>query len=155
MTLLHLSLAARSPEAMARSLARLMGGRALPFPPCPNAWIAFAAADDGTAVEVYPAGTRVLRGAETVAFAAGPPRRDTSATHLAIASPLSVEQIEALARDCGWTARICDRGPFSCVEVWTGEDLLIEVLDAGMLRDYRREMTAGNWRAMFGLEDER
>ncbi len=153
MTLLHLSVTARAPAAMARALARLLGGPALPFPPCPGAWIAFAASDDGTAVEVYPAGTRILRGPDAVDFAPGAPRRDTSATHLAIASPLDAAEIEALADASGWTTRICDRGPFHCIEIWTGEGLLIEALDPGMLADYREGMKAANWRRMFDLED--
>ncbi|SFJ80850.1 hypothetical protein [Jannaschia pohangensis] len=152
MTLLHVSIAARAPAAMAKALARLLGGEALPFPPCPGAWIAFAAQDDGTAIEVYPAGTRLTAGPEAVAFQPGPPRRSTSATHLAIASPLTTAQIEEVAETAGWTSRTCDRGPFSCIEVWTGEGLLIEVLDAAMLADYRKGMTAAQWRMMFGME---
>ncbi|MCK0167749.1 hypothetical protein MWU52_09345 [Jannaschia sp. S6380] len=153
MTLLHLSITARSPKAFARTVARLLGGEALPFPPCPGAWIAFADADDGTAVEVYPAGTRLSAGPEALAFSPGPPRRSTGATHFAIASPLKAQQILDLVEGVGWTARRCDRGPFSCLEVWTGEGLLIEVLDSGMLADYRKGMTAANWRAMFGMEE--
>ncbi len=150
MSLLHLSVTARAPAAMARALARLMGGEAYPFPPCPGGWIAFAAGDDGTAVEVYPAGTRLTEGPEAVAFRPGPLRRDTSATHLALASPLTVDEIVALAGNAGWTARVCDRGPFACIEVWTGEGLLIEVLDATMLADYRRGMTIANWQSTIG-----
>lgn len=153
MTLLHASVAARAPAAMARTLAAFLGGPALPFPPCPGAWIAFARADDGTAIEVYPAGTRVVPGAEAVTFRPGPPHRSATATHLAIASPLTERTIVAAAQAAGWTARSCDRGPFSCIEVWTGEGLLVEVLDAARLADYRRSMKAAGWRCMFGLED--
>ncbi|CTQ48473.1 hypothetical protein [Jannaschia donghaensis] len=150
MTLLHASIAARAPAAMARTLAMLLGGSAHPFPPCPGAWIAFADADDGTAVEVYPAGTRLKQGKDTVVFEPGPPRRSTSATHLAIASPLDADVIIAMAQAATWTARICDRGPFTCVEIWTGEGVMIEVLDPEMLAHYRTGMTAARWRAMFG-----
>ena len=153
MTLLHASVAARAPAAMARTLARLLGGPALPFPPCPGAWIALSAADDGTAVEVYPAGTRLTQGRETLEFKPGAPRRSATATHLAIASPLTVAEITQVIEAAGWTSRPCDRGPFTCIEVWTGEGLLIEVLDAAMLADYRRGMTAANWHTMFGLEE--
>lgn len=151
--MLHASVAAHAPEAFARTLARMMGGPALPFPPCPGAWIAFAAADDGTAVEVYPAGTRIVAGAEAVAFASGPSHQSASATHLAIASPLPAPDIAAIAEAAGWAARPCDRGPFTCTEIWTGDGLLIEVLDPAQLADYRRGMTAFNWRRMFGMED--
>ena len=139
---------------MARTLARLMGGEALPFPPCPGGWIAFAQADNGTAIEVYPIGTRLDEGPDAVAFRPGPPRRATSATHLALASPLDAGEIAAIAEAAGWTSRACDRGPFACIEVWTGEGLLIEVLDPAMRADYRRGMTRAKWRAMFG-KDER
>lgn len=146
MSLLHASVAARAPAAMARIIAPLLGGTAHPFPPCPGAWVAFSAADDGTCVEVYPAGTRLAPGPEAVVFRPGPPRRSPSATHLALASPLSAPAIERVARDAGWTARTCDRGPFTCIEVWTGEGLLIEVVDPDMLTDYRRGMAAARWR---------
>ncbi|MGB3688091.1 MAG: hypothetical protein WBA02_02210 [Jannaschia helgolandensis] len=153
MTLLRVSIAARAPAAMAQTLARILGGEALPFPPCPGAWIAFARDDGGTAVEVYPAGTRVTKGPDAVAFQGGPPRRAASATHLTVASPLAATEIETLADTAGWTARPCERGPFTCIEVWTGEGLLIEVLDAAMLSDYRDGMAAANWRAMYGTEE--
>ncbi|MEM9798413.1 MAG: hypothetical protein AAF919_18125 [Pseudomonadota bacterium] len=152
MTLLHMSITARSPKAMAEAIARLSGGTALPFPPCPGAWIAFTADDDGTAVEVYPSGTRLARGAKAVSFQSGPPDRSPSATHLALASPLDVAGIETVAEAAGWLCRRCDRGPFECLEIWTGEDLLLEVLDPSMLAAYRRNMTTARWRDMFGLD---
>lgn len=71
--------------------------------------------------------------------------------HVALASPLAAGEVLALGAEQGWTARICDRGPFECVELWVEEDLLVEVLDPGMADDYRHGMTAANWRAMFGL----
>jgi hypothetical protein len=147
----HVSIEAERPEHVARILARIMGGEALPFPPCDGAWIAFAAADDGTAVEVYPQGARVMRGPETIAFeqteaAAGP-----SATHVAIGSPLSAEEIIEIGQAEGWTTRSTDRGPFGCIELWIEDRVLIELLDPAMQEDYRRNMTVAGWRAMFGM----
>lgn len=140
MSLLRTSITARAPAAMARIIARLLGGTAHPFPPCPGGWVAVCAGDDGSCVEVYPAGTRLDPGAEAVAFRPGPPRRSPPATHLTIASPLAATAIEAVAQDAGWTARACARETFTCIEIWTGEGLLIEVLDPDMLAAYRRSM---------------
>ncbi|MEM7641761.1 MAG: hypothetical protein AAF366_04465 [Pseudomonadota bacterium] len=155
MTLLHASIAAAAPERVARALGRLLGGPALPFPPCPGAWIAFAASDDGSAVEVYPLGRRVTAGPETIAFSEVAPEAGPVSTHLAIASPLSERDILAAAEAEGWPARRCARGPFDCIEVWIEGRVLVEVLDPGMLAEYRRGMGAANWRSMFGMEDAR
>lgn len=149
--LLHLSVPADDPETVAHALARILGGEALPFPPFPGCWIAFSAADDGSAVEVWPRGHRIVKGAGAIGATRGNPPRGAGAVHVALASPLAAGEVLALGAEQGWTARICDRGPFECVELWVEEDLLVEVLDPGMADDYRRGMTAANWRAMFGL----
>ncbi|MBB3992628.1 hypothetical protein GGR95_000247 [Sulfitobacter undariae] len=151
MSLLHLSISANDPENVASFLAAVMGGIAMPFPPFPDCWIAFSAEDDGTAIEVYPT-THVLE--------AGPEQisceiksRDTTSTfvHAAVCSKLSRVEIIGLASSKGWTSRICNRGPFECVEVWLENRLLVELLDAEMQKDYREGMTASNWASMFGL----
>ena len=151
MTLLHLSIAAEEPERVARILSRITGGPALPFPPCPGAWIAFFAADDGSAVEVYPATARVEAGPDTIRFGTGPAEAGPVAAHVALATDLSAEEVLAIGAEAGWTARICDRGPFELVELWVEGRFLVEVLDPAMQADYRRGMTAANWRAMFGM----
>ncbi len=151
MSLLHLSISAKNPQDVATFLADVMGGTVMPFPPFPDCWIAFAVEDDGTAIEVYPT-THVLK--------AGPDQvtcdikeLDTSSTfvHAAICSELQRTEIMALASTKGWTSRICNRGPFECVEVWLENRLLVELLDAEMQKDYRSGMTASNWASMFGL----
>lgn len=122
------------------------------FPPFPGCWIAFAAHDDGTAIEVYP-DTHVLTAGESHVECLEQ-MRDTAETfvHAAVASPLSEPEIMALAQGENWTSRVCDRGPFRCVEVWIENRLLIEVLDPTMQDAYRAGMTRENWARMFGLE---
>ena len=151
MSLLHLSISADTPEDVATFLARVMGGVAMPFPPFPDCWIAFAERDDGTAIEVYPT-THVLE--------AGPKQlsceireRDVEPTfaHVALCATMERSELISLAKRRGWLARVCDRGPFECVEVWLGNRLLVELLDAEMQREYREGMTAKNWAAMFRL----
>lgn len=151
MALLHLSINAQDPENVARFLATLLGGEALRFPPFPDAWIAFAAHDDGTAIEVYPLTHRLTIGPQTIACEVDSPDRRPTFAHAAIASNLDRTEILALGVSKGWVSRICNRGPFECVEIWLEDRLLVEVLDPPMQRDYARGMTVRNWRAMFGL----
>lgn len=153
MSLLHVSISASDPERVARALARLLGGRAMPFPPFPDSWIAFAAADDGTAIEVYPTTHRLTPGSAQIACEVGSEDTSPSFVHVAMASPLPAAEILALAASEGWIARRCDRGPFACFEVWLEGRLLVEVLDPEMQRAYRAGMTTANWAAMFALDD--
>ncbi|WP_343561925.1 hypothetical protein [Kiloniella sp. b19] len=151
MSLLHLSLPAAEPERIAIFLAELMGGRALPFPPFPDSWIAFGVRDDGTAVEVYPLTHRLTAGEKQVICTVGEEDKAPSPVHLALASSLSHEAILAKAEEQNWLARLCNRGPFECVEIWLENRLLIEVLDPEMQESYRTGMTMKNWERMFGL----
>ena len=152
MSLLHISINADDPENVASFLAQVMGGAALPFPPFPDCWIAFAASDDGTAIEVYPKSHVLKPGPEHIACEIRTPNHDATFVHAALCSTLSSSEIIALASQENWIARICNRGPFECVEVWLENRLLVEVLDADMQRNYRKGMTAKNWASMFGLD---
>ncbi|WP_206057148.1 hypothetical protein [Nitratireductor sp. XY-223] len=152
MTLLHMSVNAGDPERVAAFLARLLGGEALPFPPFPDCWIAFAGADDGTAIEVYPLTHRLVAGAGQVECRVQEAEGAPTFAHIALATDLPARGVLALAGDHGWTARRCDRGPFHCIEVWIEDRLLIEVLDPDMRAAYRAGMTVRNWRAMFGMD---
>ena len=152
MSILHLSIAVKEPEVAAKVLGRVLGGPALPFPPCPGAWIAFGEEDDGTAVELYPATARVEAGPETIAFGRGDEETGPVAGHVALTTPLGADEVLRIGREAGWQARICNRGPFSCVELWVENRVLVEVLDDAMSRDYRAGMTTENWKAMFGME---
>jgi hypothetical protein len=152
MPLLHVSLSAEAPERVAHFLAKVMGGRATPFPPFQDCWIAFASEDDGTAIEVYP-NTHVLEaGPDQVLCATDSSNAFPSFVHVALATYLATDEIIEMATAEGWTARLCDRGPFQCVEVWLENRLLVELLDERMQDDYRRGMTIDHWTAMFGLE---
>lgn len=151
MSLLHFSISADAPRDVATFLAQIMGGVAMPFPPFPDCWIAFAEQDDGTAIEVYPT-THVLEaGTEQISCEIRQPDAKPTFVHAAICATLSRSEVISLAESRGWLARICDRGPFDCVEVWLENRLLVELLDAEMQQDYRSGMTAENWAVMFGL----
>lgn len=151
MPIFHVSITADDPEAVANFLAHVTGGKAMPFPPFPDCWIAFAQENDGTAVEVYPTSHVLKAGPEQIYCEVKERDRSSTFVHVALGSVLSRSGILEAARANGWTARTCDRGPFECVEVWLENRLLVEVLDAQMQIDYRNGMTTSNWAAMFGL----
>lgn len=152
MGILHLSINAWDAERVAGFLASILGGRAMPFPPFPGCWIAFTQEDDGSAIEVYPTTHVLALGKEQIACEIGLPIGGPTFVHAAIASPLERTRIIEIAEEEGWLARICDRGPFECVEVWLEGRLLVEVLDPAMQREYRAGMSTSNWARMFGLE---
>lgn len=151
MSLLHVSINAENPKGVAEFLAFLMGGKAMPFPPFPDSWIAFAAADDGSAIEVYPLTHILQAGPEQIECRIGTPAPRSSFVHAAIATPLTESEIIAASAERDWLARTCNRGPFACVEVWLENRLLVEVLDPVRQEEYRKGMTMTNWARMFDI----
>jgi len=151
MSILHVSINAQAPERVARFLARILDGEATRFPPFPGCWIAFSERDDGTAIEVYPATHALIAGREQLACEISEPDVEPTFVHIAVASAMSRRNVIELAWNEGWTARVCNRGPFVCVEVWLENRLLIEVLDPSMQERYRQGMTIENWKKMFDL----
>jgi len=155
--LFHLSIDARDPRHVAHVLAELFGGIATPFPPVgEGSWVAMAGDDRNTMIEVYPGGTELFE-AEGDADAVGlPGTGGHSATHFAIATPLSQEQVVAIAEREGWTAKYRKRGEaFGVIEMWLEGTRMIEVLTAEMQKEYLSAMTLDGWKEMLagGLAD--
>lgn len=143
----HLSIAADRPERAARIIAEIWQGSAYPFPPfARGAWIAMAGDGCNSAIEVYPRGTEMhaAEGDGGVECRTGRPSR-YGPSHSAIATPLSADEILAIARRNGLIAKVCDRGPFSVIEVWIDGCCLFEVLTEEMQADYLRNMTTEAW----------
>ncbi|WP_424831552.1 VOC family protein [Ruegeria sp.] len=151
MSILHLSITASDPEDVAKFLAEIMGGEAMPFPPFPDSWIAFSEADNGAAIEVYPSTHTLIAGPEQVNCKVGDTDPSPTFAHVALGSVLSQQDLLNQAHQKGWTTRVCNRGPFECVEIWLENRVLVEALDSDMQRDYRAGMTMKNWAAMFGF----
>lgn len=147
----HFSIAAHQPQRVASVLAELWDGDALFFPPVSdNGWIVIAGDDRRSAVEVYPIDT-VLREADGDADALGEASGQIgyTATHGAIATSLSQEQVMAIAAREGWPAKYRKRGGmFGVVELWIEGRQMMEILTPEMQAEYRATMSAGNWRAM-------
>ena len=149
--LFHVSIEADRPQHVARVIAEFWGGVALPFPPVgAGSWVAFANDDRATIVEVYPRGTELHEGeGEADAFGvAGTPRR-FGATHMALATPLSIEQVLGIASREGWPAKVCNRGgKFRVIELWIEGCQMVELLTAEMQREYLDAVTVENWQRM-------
>jgi hypothetical protein len=131
-------------------LAELWRGEVHPFPPVIDGSLIVMAGDDrNSCIEVYPRGTE-LHAVEGDADAVGiinPAASARSATHLAIASPLSVEEIFAIGQREGWTAKYRKRGgAFGVVELWIENSLMVEVLTQDMVSEYLEAMTIPGWR---------
>lgn len=154
--LFHLSISARDPRHVAQVIAEFWQGRAMPFPPVtPGSWIAMAGDDRGTAVEVYPLGT-VLREAEGDADGFGERTEQSgyTATHAAIATPLSVDEVMAIASREGWPAKYRKRGgAFGVIELWIEGRQMMELLTQEMQAEYLAAMTGDSYSAMMKAMD--
>jgi len=147
----HASIPANDPKSAAETLAKIMGGEAMPFPVLAGGWIAWSG-DGVTELEIVPrehgykrnpvAGEVPIKVDVTTGHA-------PSGWHVAISTDVAASEIVAIARAAGWPAEICDRaGYFSLVEVWVDDATCIEVLDPEMLARYRKTFTAATWKAM-------
>jgi hypothetical protein len=147
----HASIPTAEPERAAAVIAELWGGRALPFPPCPGAFMAMAGDARNSAIECYPAHTVVEPGAsaEMCRFVQEQPAPQVSAFHLAVATPLSEAEVHAVAAREGWRSVRCSRGgQFDVIEFWLENSLMLEVLTAEMQAQYLEAVTIPNWMAM-------
>jgi len=80
----HLSMAARDPKHVAGVLAEIMGGKAIPFPPNPGSVFALQLDENGSGVEVYPAGTELQPGGGDGASFVKKEARGYGPTHFAL-----------------------------------------------------------------------
>jgi catechol 2,3-dioxygenase-like lactoylglutathione lyase family enzyme len=133
----HLSIAARDPKHAAETLAELMGGRAVPFPPNPGSFFALQLDDHGSGVEVYPAGTELApNGSTGGTFVKQPKERGYGATHFALSVPTDRQTVEEIARRAGWNCFVCNRGPFHVIEVWVENETMVEILPPDFASEY-------------------
>jgi hypothetical protein len=149
--LFHLSIDARDPQRVAGVIVELFGsGKSAPFPPvAKGSWVALALDDRNTTVEVYPRGT-VLQEVPGDADGVGLPDpargRDFGvATHFAMATPLTQDQVLAIATREGWPAKYRKRGgAFGVIEMWLEGDRMVEVLTAEMQAEYLTALAPDN-----------
>ncbi len=141
--LFHLSIDADEPARVARVLAKLMGGEALPLGSVEDGWI--ARGGDGGFVEVYPRGTllALLKGDHDAEAHVDEFARwiRGSATRFATATEMTLSQVTALAEREGWTAKYRRRpAGYGVIELWLENERLVEVLTRDLQAEYRAAM---------------
>jgi len=141
----HISMPARDPALVAQTLASLIRGQDFAFHPISGARIVLLADEHGSAIEVYPDDVELAISRAMLEARRASASREWHATHAAVGTPLSEDEILTICARAGWAARKCDRGPFELIEVWVEDRFLIELLTPDMQDDYRRSMTPENW----------
>jgi hypothetical protein len=135
----HLSIDADDPRHVASVIAELWRGRSAPFPPvAEGSWVALALDERNSTIEVYPRGTELHPAqVDADAVAARGEPHGFCATHAAIATPLSLEEVMAIAERENWPARYRKRGGlFGVIELWLEGRVMVEVLTAEMQAEY-------------------
>lgn len=150
----HAALPADDTQFTAKTLARMLGGEAMPFPPAPDSWMAWSQ-DGKTELEIIPRGMRFEYGANDVhmEIRTGGPRE--AEWHIAIGTPLPAADVLAIAEEAGWPARVCERHPefFSVIEVYIDGATFLEILDPAMQARYVETMNTRNWKRVFGMAE--
>lgn len=137
--LFHLSIDANNPKHVAEVFAEIWHGQAVPFPPvATGSWMALAMDDRNTLIEVYPRGTELAeREGDADAMGVQAVPGAGSATHMAIATKLSMAEVMAIAAREGWPAKYRKRGgAFGVIEMWVEGWRMVEVLTPEMQQEY-------------------
>lgn len=158
----HISMAAQDPKRVADVFAELMDGRCFPFPGgFRDSWMALAGDARGTAVEVYPAGMRLVPdGADAVrpdetARESGP--EGFVSFHMLLSVPLDRAAIEAIGKREGWLTRFCGRGApgqkplFHLIEFWVENRVMIELAPLDLIGEYEQSVTIERLDAMAAM----
>lgn len=134
--ILHASVVADEPRETAETIARLLGGIALPLGPGQGTWSAIGPDPIGNMISVLKRGSEFHRTQRHVDTRMGPPVRH-SAYHMLIDTPLSETEILKLAEERGCHALRAKHGAFDVIEFWIDNCLLIELVTQNMGRAYR------------------
>lgn len=145
----HISISADDPKRTATMLAELWRGEAFPFPMvAKGSWVAHAGDDRRSAIEVYPRDLAMYP-TERAGEERYEPVSRHGPFHAAVATPLSIEEVEEIGRKYGCHTSVCQRGPwFRVIEFWIDNAQMLEMLTPEMQQEYQRSVTIENWRAM-------
>ncbi len=157
----HVSIAAGEPQRVAEIIAELWRGAALPFPPvAAGSWIAMAGDARNSAIEVYPFGSVLVPaddedGSGDAQAVNDPVPSARTATHIAIATALTAEEVHEIGRREGWLTRYRMRGAlFGVIELWLENAVMIEVLTPSMQREYLSGLSIERWRDLVAAAPE-
>lgn len=145
----HISISADDPKRTATMLAELWRGEPFPFPMVgKGSWVAHAGDDRRSTIEVYPR-DMALYPTDRAAEERYEPVSRNCAFHAAVATPLTIEEVEEIGRRYGCHTSLCQRGPwFRVIEFWVDNNLMLEMMTAEMQAEYQQSVTPENWRAM-------
>jgi hypothetical protein len=134
----HLSIPAGDPRRVAEVLVELLGGMLTEFGPYPGSYIAWAADEAGTAIEVYPVGTEMFppAGDGQARFRHNPAAGPCTATHATVSVERSAAEILALGAREGWRAVVLSRGPHDVIEFWIENTVMLELMTPEMTAAY-------------------
>lgn len=147
----HISLAVNNPLHVARVIAELWQGQALPFPAHPGSYFTVSLDQYGTAIALMPKGTVLKPGSSFEAVRFSNPDPDATgytATHVNIAVPISEAQIYEIANREGWRAVRCQHGGLELIEFWIENEILLELLPPTLMEQYLIMVQPENLKAM-------
>jgi hypothetical protein len=150
MKIIHASIPADEPKSAAQTLARIMGGEAMPFPPGgPDSWMAWSG-DGAIELEIVRRGHLLRYDEDQGNWCSTTESQRGSECHLAIGVARPADEIVAIAQAAGWPARLCDRGEgiFQLVEVWVDGCFMLELFDPEQTAHYERVVTPATWRQL-------
>jgi hypothetical protein len=151
--IVHVSIPSTRPQEVAEFVAKIIDGEAIAFPPVPGAWVAVPRDGSGNTVEVYPLGTVARPGIGSpdpslnipgpgtkpweTQLHREPGQKMEGASHLALSTRKSREEILRLGEAMGFRTVPCERGGiFGVIEVWIENLYLIEVITEPELKRY-------------------
>ena len=144
----HISIAADDPQRTATMLGELWRGEAFPFPMVgKGSWVAHAGDDRRSTIEVY-ARDKAIFPTERAGEERYEPVSRHGPFHAAVATPLSIEEVEEIGRRYGCHTSLCNRGPFRVIEFWVDNCLMLEMMTAEMQAEYQGSITPENWKRM-------
>jgi hypothetical protein len=143
--IIHASIPPDDPERVARVIAELWRGEAIRFV-APGGFVAKAGDERGSAIEVYARAVELIPGETEVGARRSPSPSPYSTVHLNIISPLSLDEVLAIGKREGWTARQCDRGgEFKLIEFWLENKFQLELMNEHEWKRYRDPLKAASW----------
>ena len=153
----HFSIPALDPVAVARVLAKLIGGRAYRFPgPLPGAAMAVSGDRHGTMIEIYPDPVVMAPGAgeAPVAYRTEEAAPRLFSFHALLSVPHDRATIERIGSTANWRTRFFSRAApglppvFHVLEVWVENRFLLEIVPAEMIEVYERYMQTARMDAL-------
>lgn len=134
--ILHASVVADEPKRSAETLARLLGGMALPVGPGEGTWTAIGPEPIGSMISVLARGSEFHRSGDHVETRLGTPVRH-GAFHVLVDTPLAEDEVLKWAQERGCHAHRATHGAFEVIEFWIDDCLLIEVVTPELGQAYR------------------